>query len=182
VFTRCAPRKRPGNAKTPPCWGGVLGCGMRSLTITYFHTGIRTIIGVESFHGPVRDGKGWYQLAMVIRHDLLSGALGERPNQLGRSSAEDAFRYRSGVMRAVRIVHNNDLNRGARGTACAVRGELRTVPKHTGYRIKPYGQLVSVSLMHYCTSTPDLSTSWSRTTLQGARSSRDISSQGEFPA
>ena len=41
---------------------------MRSLTITYFHTGIRTIIGVESFHGPVRDGKGWYQLAMVIRH------------------------------------------------------------------------------------------------------------------
>ncbi|MGF6999066.1 hypothetical protein P3T25_007449, partial [Paraburkholderia sp. GAS32] len=23
-----------------------------SLTITYFHTGIRTIIGVESFHGP----------------------------------------------------------------------------------------------------------------------------------
>jgi hypothetical protein len=42
---------------------------MRSLTITYFHTGIRTIIGVESFHGPVRDGKGWYQLAMVIRHE-----------------------------------------------------------------------------------------------------------------
>lgn len=43
-----------------------------SLTITYFHTGIRTIIGVESFHGPVRDGKGWDRLAMVIRHDLLS--------------------------------------------------------------------------------------------------------------
>jgi hypothetical protein len=45
--------------------------GIGSLTITYFHTGIRTIIGVESFHGPVRDGKGWYRLAMVIRHDLL---------------------------------------------------------------------------------------------------------------
>ena len=42
---------------------------MGSLTITYFHTGTRTIIGVESFHGPVRDGKGWYQLAMVIRHE-----------------------------------------------------------------------------------------------------------------
>ncbi|MBR8022408.1 hypothetical protein KDW57_29330, partial [Burkholderia multivorans] len=39
------------NAKTPACWAGVLGLG--SLTITYFHTGIRTIIGVESFHGPV---------------------------------------------------------------------------------------------------------------------------------
>jgi hypothetical protein len=63
------------NAKTPPLWGGVSGScleceqRMRSLTITYFHTGIRTIIGVESFHGPVRDGKGWYQLAMVIRHE-----------------------------------------------------------------------------------------------------------------
>ena len=33
--------------------------------------------------------------------------------------------------------------------------------KHTGYRIKPYGQLVSVSSTHYCAYTPDLSTSWS---------------------
>ena len=41
-----------------------------SLTMTYFHTGCSTIIGAKSFHGPVRDGKGWYQLAMVIRHDL----------------------------------------------------------------------------------------------------------------
>ena len=48
--------------------------------------------------------------------------------------------------------------------------------RHTGYRIKPYGQLVSVSSMHYCTYTPDLSTSWSGTTLQGARSPGDISS------
>jgi len=30
--------------------------------------------------------------------------------------------------------------------------------------------------MHYCMYTPDLSTSWSRTTLQGARSPGDISS------
>src|ERR1700752_4499912 len=52
------------NAKTPATHGGIPGFsayGIRSLTITYFHTGIRTIIGVESFHGPVRDGKGWYQ-------------------------------------------------------------------------------------------------------------------------
>ena len=61
------------NAKTPPLRGGVFVYRMRSLTITYFHTGIRTIIGVESFHGPVRDGKGWDRLAMVIRHDLLLG-------------------------------------------------------------------------------------------------------------
>ena len=35
--------------------------------MTYFHTGTRTIIGAESFHCPVRDGKEWDQLAMVIR-------------------------------------------------------------------------------------------------------------------
>ena len=34
-----------------------------------------------------------------------------------------------------------------------------------GYRIKPHGQLVSVSLTHYCASTPDLSTRWSSATL-----------------
>ena len=44
--------------------------GNKSLTITYFHTGCSTIIGAKSFHGPVRDGKGWDRLAMVIRHDL----------------------------------------------------------------------------------------------------------------
>ncbi|WP_221623314.1 hypothetical protein, partial [Burkholderia ubonensis] len=38
--------------KPPPFGRGFLS--KRSLTITYFHTGIRTIIGVESFHGPVR--------------------------------------------------------------------------------------------------------------------------------
>ncbi|MCO8362327.1 hypothetical protein, partial [Burkholderia cenocepacia] len=37
------------NAKTPALSGG--GFWLEgSLTITYFHTGIRTIIGVESFH------------------------------------------------------------------------------------------------------------------------------------
>ena len=61
----CAAHFRRRNAKTPAFRAGVSGLG--SLTITYFHTGIRTIIGVESFHGPVRDGKGWDRLAMVIR-------------------------------------------------------------------------------------------------------------------
>ncbi len=39
--------------------------------MTYFHTGIRTIIGAKAFHCPVRDGKEWYHLAMVIRHKRL---------------------------------------------------------------------------------------------------------------
>lgn len=55
------------------------GFKRRSLTITYFHTGIRTIIGVESFHGPVRDGKGWDRLAMVIRQRGLLRCLAAQP-------------------------------------------------------------------------------------------------------
>jgi hypothetical protein len=57
---------------------------MRSLTITYFHTGIRTIIGVESFHGPVRDGKGWDRLAMVIRHEGVLGWFEATATNLGK--------------------------------------------------------------------------------------------------
>ena len=52
--------------------------GYKSLTMTYFHTGIRTIIGAKSFHCPVRDGKEWYQLAMVIRHNCFDGRLPTR--------------------------------------------------------------------------------------------------------
>ena len=40
--------------------------------MSYFHTGIRTIIGAEAFHCPVRDGKEWYHFAMVIRQNFLS--------------------------------------------------------------------------------------------------------------
>ena len=39
--------------------------------MSYFHTGIRTIIGAEAFHCPVRDGKEWDHFAMVIRHNFL---------------------------------------------------------------------------------------------------------------
>ncbi len=55
--------------KTPNQRLGVSCC--KSLTMSYFHTGIRTIIGAEAFHCPVRDGKEWYHFAMVIRHNFL---------------------------------------------------------------------------------------------------------------
>ena len=50
---------------------------INSLTMTYFHTGIRTIIGADSFHCPVRDGKEWDQVAMVVRLDGLVYWLGQ---------------------------------------------------------------------------------------------------------
>ncbi len=40
--------------------------------MTYFHTGTRTIIGAKSFHCPVRDGKEWVQLAMVVKQNFCA--------------------------------------------------------------------------------------------------------------
>jgi hypothetical protein len=46
--------------------------------MSYFHTGIRTIIGAEVFHCPVRDGKEWDHLAMVIRLKTIPDLAGWR--------------------------------------------------------------------------------------------------------
>jgi hypothetical protein len=55
--------------------------------MSYFHERMLTIIGAEAFHGPVRDGKGWFHLAMVVRHDLLACCCDEagQQAQFGRS-------------------------------------------------------------------------------------------------
>ena len=47
------------------------GFSNSSLTMSYFHTGTRTIIGAGLFHGPVRDGKGWVQAAMAAKRNGL---------------------------------------------------------------------------------------------------------------
>ena len=49
--------------------------------MTYFHTGIRTIIGAKAFHCPVRDGKEWGHLAMVVRHNGLPGWVFVQPDE-----------------------------------------------------------------------------------------------------
>ena len=51
----------------PPPGGPSGGFGVISLTMTYFHRRASTIIGAEAFHCPVRDGKEWDHLAMVVR-------------------------------------------------------------------------------------------------------------------
>ena len=59
----------------------------------------------------------------------------------------------------------------------------RTLGKLLGcYMVKPHGQLVSVSFIHYWTSTPDLSTWWSSRALQGTQGPREISSWEGLPA
>ena len=50
------------------------------------------------------------------------------------------------------------------------------------YMVKPHGQLVLVSFIHYCTSTSNLSTWWSSRALQGTQGPREISSWEGLPA
>ena len=40
--------------------------------MSYFHMRMHTIIGAKAFHVPVRDGKGWFHLAMVVRQKGLA--------------------------------------------------------------------------------------------------------------
>ena len=51
--------------------------------MTYFHMRMHTIIGAKSFHCPVRDGKEWDQLAMVVRHNCRRT---ERSSSSGQSA------------------------------------------------------------------------------------------------
>ncbi|MDE1557403.1 MULTISPECIES: hypothetical protein, partial [Comamonas] len=51
VHSLCLMHLIPKN-KTPCLVGGQGVCRCKSLAMTYFHTGIRTIIGAKSFHCP----------------------------------------------------------------------------------------------------------------------------------
>ncbi len=42
----------------------------KCLTMTYFHRRTSTIIGAKAFHFPVRDGKEWGHLAMVVKRNV----------------------------------------------------------------------------------------------------------------
>ena len=102
--------------------------------MTYFPRAIRSIIGAEVFHGPVRDGKAWDHLAAARHKRVIAGCW-----VCNRCLVEQ-----SSCWKKCRVLY------------CI--GKYRI---DSAYRIKPHGQLVSVSLTHYCASTPDLSTWWS---------------------
>ena len=70
--------KRPATVSCGAFWN-------KSLTMTYFHRCPSTIIGAEVFHGPVRDGKAWDHLAMVVKRNLLPGLGGTALASLGQS-------------------------------------------------------------------------------------------------
>src|SRR5690606_32740122 len=62
--------------KPPSLWGWGFFLQHKSLTMTYFHRRTSTIIGAKAFHGPVRDGKEWDHLAMVVKRNRLFNCAG----------------------------------------------------------------------------------------------------------
>src|SRR5690606_3200064 len=78
----------------PRISGGVLG--NKCLTMTYFHRRTSTIIGAKAFHGPVRDGKAWDHLAMVVKRNgfALCACVGKDSgpqSQLGQKHTRATF-------------------------------------------------------------------------------------------
>lgn len=65
-FVRLYNKKAP----TRKSWGFFI---YRCLAVTYFRMRMHTIIGATSFHGPVRDGKGWVQSAMTAKRNFNHG-------------------------------------------------------------------------------------------------------------
>ena len=174
-----SPRRIAHNREAKaPAWQGLLVC-ISSLTMSYFHTGIRTIIGAESFHCPVRDGKEWDQLAMVIRLKLFTAPGFSAPGAV-HSQSRFQFLIASLQRAAATCVALKPIGSRSHSSLrwprhCCLRAD------HQSYRVKPHGQLVLVSLTHYCASTPNLSTSWSTTTLQGAQGPGKTHLETSFP-
>src|SRR3990172_9799544 len=86
----------------------------------------------------------------------------------GVSARPAAFRCQREPTKSEEVKHEFDF--------CA------TMPDNLqGYRIKPHGQLVLVSSDHARSYTPSLSTSWSRTTLQGDQVPGKSHLEASFP-
>src|SRR5690606_12373372 len=109
--------------------------GYKCLTMTYFHRRTSTIIGAKAFHGPVRDGKAWDHLAMVVKRNGLHCRCGGRQCQLGSKHAVNSV-----CSPAVTVWCLDCVGIAVYLAALVSRYNLQ------GYRIKPHGQLVLVKI------------------------------------
>ena len=103
------------------------------------HTLRCSTIGANDFHGRVRDGIGWFTVAITTR-----------PSGHTKHILKDIL---------IRPVDGADMN--------MLGGNMVfPIPAFCIRPIKPIEQLVPVSFTHYCASTPGLSTWWSSTVLK----------------
>ena len=89
-----------------------------------------TTIGAGRFHFRVRNGIGWFPLAIAAR-------------RTGKAFVSTRVAFAHAGSRSIRI-------------STLIASSLRQTP--WGYMVKPHGQLVLVSSVHYCTYTSSLST------------------------
>ena len=101
----CGARMHPfATHKTKPPQGILAGVlSNKSLTMTYFHRRPSTIIGAKAFHCPVRDGKEWDHLAMVVKRKLVAeSSFKGRPSQLEEAPCCDQYGSISKCLRRCR--------------------------------------------------------------------------------
>src|SRR5690606_11583138 len=134
-------RRKRQTEKALPDVSGRASSLFKSLAVTYscMPEG-HTTIGAQRFHFRVRYGIGWFPLAIAAR-------------QTGSRAVECSTAAEFGVV-------STHLSQMSNQTLTHLTQLPRKVAKRIGcYMVKPHGQLVLVSSMHYCTYTPSLSTS-----------------------
>ncbi len=138
-----------------------------------------------------------YQLSHISTHNLMPGSSllshGETPHyhrRYGVSLLSSAW-GQVGPPRSRRQANSFHSNRHARTFAShnhrnqsIEQAKFASLsPKHLRCcKVKPLGSLVLVSSTYRYAYTPSLSTSSSRTSLQGPQGPREDSSRGKFPA
>src|SRR3970040_3156668 len=65
--SRTSPQAHPQKRKSPTSMRPGFSVSWVPDDVLLSHGIHRTIIGAEAFHGPVRNGKGWGHLAIVVR-------------------------------------------------------------------------------------------------------------------
>ena len=150
-------KKRKAQTKTPrPRPGRSM---LASLTMSYFH------------------GK-YIPLSSALRRFTVLFGMGRSGTTSLWSSGKEGRPVDS---RGAAIKRSNLEEASAQFSAgCAIQTSISRTRQH-GYRIKPHEQLVPVSLTPHSASTPGLSTSWSRTTLQGDQVPGKTNLQASFP-
>ena len=107
---------------------GVLG--NKCLTMTYFHRRTSTIIGAKAFHDPVRDGKTWGHLAMVVKRKRFAQCqLGVGVSILGHATPSRPWANLGKEARPLIVLSESRLGAGlndsSRATVKCVYGAVR---------------------------------------------------------
>ena len=85
--------------------------------MTYFHRRPSTIIGAKAFHCPVRDGKEWDHLAMVVKRNRVSLSLCSGKDQSGKKHASSALAPLAYRIRVYLLVSGSTSRDGIAGGA-----------------------------------------------------------------